>query len=348
MSKKIKIAQIGVGHDHASNVFTNICRLSDIFEVVGYARVPEDNLDNEWTKKYFKTLPTCYENYKEYTVEEILSMPDLDAVTIETFDLNLVKYAQMAADKGLHVHMDKAPGESAENYERLLSTIKKTGKAFSIGYMYRFNPFIQQIFNSNRKGLYGKLYSVDSEMSCYYSKDKREWLDLLRGGMMQYLGCHLIDLVVRLLGVPEEIISFNTSTGYEGIKAKDFGLAILKYNNGVSIVKSTMSEKGGYVRRKFAINGEKASFEIRPLEKNMPDYSVRAVSVCFDNEDFFDNGKVEESCAYFRYEEMMRTFAAIIRKEKNFTVDLEIEARVHRCLLTACGIECDYKGEIKL
>ena len=40
------------------------------------------------------------------TVEEIFEIPDLDGVVIETEDRRLTEYAQMAADRGLHIQMD--------------------------------------------------------------------------------------------------------------------------------------------------------------------------------------------------------------------------------------------------
>ena len=66
MMKKIKIAQIGTGHDHAGVTFAALRRLTDVFEVVGYAQVPEDN--GVFEKQH-------YEGAKQYTAEEILAMP---------------------------------------------------------------------------------------------------------------------------------------------------------------------------------------------------------------------------------------------------------------------------------
>ena len=116
--KKIKIAQIGIGHDHSIDNFLTILNQPDLFDVVGFARVENEN-------------NPAFEQVKEYeiTLDELFATPDLDAVTIETFDLNLVKYAQIAADRGLHVFMDKPGSELAEDFEKMLSTIKKNGTA---------------------------------------------------------------------------------------------------------------------------------------------------------------------------------------------------------------------------
>ena len=99
--KRIKIAQIGVGHDHAGQMFNTLRNMPDVFDVVGYA-IPEDDVtDNEWELSHLENQSRMYQGARQYTVEEILSMPDIDAVAIETFDLLLVKYAKMAAERGV-------------------------------------------------------------------------------------------------------------------------------------------------------------------------------------------------------------------------------------------------------
>ena len=72
--KKIKIAQIGVMHDHASHVVCSAKRNSHIMELVGYAR---PDYDGKLDLERYKDVP-------EMTVEEILNYPGLDAVAIET------------------------------------------------------------------------------------------------------------------------------------------------------------------------------------------------------------------------------------------------------------------------
>lgn len=348
--KKIRIAQIGTGHDHAGVIFAALRRMTDIFEVVGYAEVSEDDLDYVASKAHNKKNLWAYEGAKKYTVEEILSMSDLDAVAVETYDLNLVRYAQMAADKGLHIQMDKAAGESAEDFERLLKTVKEKKLVFNMGYMYRFNPLIRQAFQRVKNGEIGRVYSVEAEMNCYYGKDKREWLGGFQGGMMQYLGCHLVDLIVRLQGLPEEIIPYNYATGADGVRAKDVAFALLKYPNGISTVKSSMIDAGGYVRRHLTIHGEKGTIQICPLEKY--ESSPSGISTKMTNyvpEDGWHGlGRTVDSGAFDRYESMLSAFAAMVRGERALEVDLEMEAIVERCLLAANGMKCDYKKNIKL
>jgi predicted dehydrogenase len=351
--KKIKIAQIGVGHDHACNIFDTLRHLTDLFEVVGYARVPEDDLPYEWAQKNRVKPSREYDGAKEYTVEEILAMPDLDAVAIETYDLNLVKYAQMAADRGLHIHMDKAPGEDVEAFEKLLSTVKEKKLAFNIGYMYRFNPAIREAFEKIKNGEIGKVHSIDAEMDCYYPADKREWLSGFQSGMMQYLGCHLVDLVVRLQGVPEKIIPHNMDSYADDVQAIDMGFAVFEYNYAMATIRSSMMDVGGYARRHLVVNGEKGSISICPLERAEPQvngciYSISATTNHYTLNAPWGDGEKKDTEVFDRYQTMMKEFAKMVRGERGLEVDLETEARVERCLLAAGGIDCDYKGEIKL
>ncbi len=351
--KKIKIAQIGTGHDHADQVFTSLKAMRDIFDVVGYAKVPEDERGYAWRENHFKRVACAYENAKEYTVDEILAMPDLDAVAIETFDLNLVKYAQMAADRGLHIHMDKAAGESAEEYEKLLSTIKEKNLAFNIGYMYRFNPAIQHTFEKVKSGEIGKIHSVDAEMNCYYASDKREWLEQFQGGMMQYLGCHLVDLIVRLRGVPDEIIPYNIASGADGLKTKDMAFAVFKYEDGICTVRSSMLDVGGSARRHIIVNGEKGTIAISPMERVEPQQKgyVYALSTTLEQyylENSWGEGKKTTYEVFDRYQGMLAAFAEMVCGERGYEVDMETEARVQRCLLAANGMQCDYKAKINL
>ena len=69
--KKIKIAQIGTSaYSHGTEIWRTPLKRSDVFEVVGYA-FPENE------REKFKNRVTEFEGYREMTVEEILSDPEI-------------------------------------------------------------------------------------------------------------------------------------------------------------------------------------------------------------------------------------------------------------------------------
>ena len=117
-----------------------------------------------------------------------------------------------------------------------------------------------------QKGELGQILSVEAQMSRWDQPGLRQWLGNFKGGMMFYLGCHLIDLVVQIQGFPKNIIPLNTRTGIDGVDTEDLGMAVLQYENGVSLVRMGGVEIGGFDRRQLVICGSKSTLEIRPLE----------------------------------------------------------------------------------
>lgn len=333
--KKIKIAQIGAGHDHASAAATTLKLQNDIYDLAGYAVVEGDELTYESSKR-------AYENVKQMTVEEILNYPGLDAVCIETEDRRLTEFAIRAAEKGLHIHMDKPGSESDEDFDRLIDLVNKKNLVFHMGYMYRYNPAVLKLKEDIKSGRLGEIYSVEAHMSCFHPPEKRQWLGNYPGGMLYYLGCHLIDLLYGICGSPEEVIPLSTSIRTDGVDAEDFGMAVFKYKNGVSFVKSTAVEIGGFERRQLVVCGTKGTVELKPFEwlnSNCPEvFSAQTTGVreAFDT-GWHTKGEYHDTPAYGRYDAMFRAFADYVNGKKQNPYGYEYERELHKLILRACG-----------
>ena len=123
--RKIKIAQIGTNtNSHGNDIWKNLKRQDDIFDIVGFA-LPESE------REKFPERMKSFEGYREFTAEEILNNPEIEAVTIETEEIYLTKYALMAARAGKHIHMEKPGGIMLKDFEELISIMKTKGKVFS-------------------------------------------------------------------------------------------------------------------------------------------------------------------------------------------------------------------------
>jgi len=328
--KKIRIAQIGTSvNSHGHNIWGSLIKQDDIFEVVGYA-LPENE------KEKFPTRADKFGEYREMTVEEILSDPTIEAVAVETEEIYLTKYALMVAKAGKHLHMEKPGGTDLSAFEELVATLRAKDLVFSTGYMYRFNPKISEMLDRAKKGEFGKIYSVEAHMNCTHTPEVRQWLENFPGGMMFFLGCHLIDLIYQIQGEPDEVIPQNCSTGFNGVQTDDFGMVVFKYPNGVSFAKTCDVERGGYLRRQLVICGEKGTVEIRPLEapaKNRQQYTV--ARECLE-ESWHNPGLESQSEDHDRYDAMMRNFAEMVRgKENPYSYDYELN--LYKLILRSCG-----------
>lgn len=329
--KKIKIAQIGINsYSHSNEIFSCIKKQSDIFELVGYV-LPENEKER---------LPQKYKDlmgYKELSLDSVLNDPEIEAVAIETDEVYLSKYALMAAKAGKHIHMEKPGGIEQADFEELISVMKKNGKIFHMGYMYRYNPFIKELLSQIKKGELGEIISVEAQMNCWHPASTRQWFDTLPGGMMFYLGCHLIDLIFSIQGIPNQVIPFNKCSSVNDVTGKDFGFAVLEYDNGVSFAKTTAIELGGFSRRQLVVNGTKATIELNPLEWYSNNGCLQTTRIIHSSPDWHKLGKKDVSQNIDRYENMMFSFAAYIRgNEKNpYTLDYELE--LYKLILKACG-----------
>ena len=328
--RKIKIAQIGINqYSHSLEILTSITKQTDLFEFVGLA-LPEREEER---------IPQKMEKIQDYprmTLEEILNDPTIEAVTIETDEIYLSKYALMAAKAGKHIHMEKPGGADLAEFEELIETMRQTGKVFHTGYMYRYNPYITDLLERIKKGELGEILCVEAQMSCFHRHEVRDWLQELPGGMMFYLGCHLVDLIYQIQGMPKRIIPMNMST-HVNTEAPDFGMVIMEYENGISFAKANAREFGGYARRQLVVTGTEGTVEIKPLEMFIPGQGIYTEKTEYMEKAWDNLGEHAKTELFNRYDGMMAGFASCVRGERENPYTLDYELELYKLVLQCCG-----------
>ncbi len=337
--KKLRIAQIGIGHNHGAAKMLACRKFPDLYDVVGYAES-----DEEWVKK--RGNDGAYQGLTRYTEQEILAMDDLDAILVETDVWNLDKTAKKWLERGFHIHMDKPAGEDLHEYAELLSVAKEKNLVIQLGYMYRQNPAVKKSIDIINSGVLGEVVSIDTMMSTDHDEAYRKWLEHFKGGTMYIFGCHLIDIIYSIMGRPEKITPFLKKTGFAGNDSFDNDFAVFEYPHGFSTVKTSSVEVNGFGRRQIVINGTKGTIEIKPIERPTKMYlSLRekCENIYSDTREEIEVAIVE---GHERYDEMMLDFAAFIRGEKENPYTYEYELELHKLILAASGVSFDPKEEI--
>lgn len=327
--RKIKIAQIGTSkNSHGNPIFNTLKKLPHVFEIVGYA-FPENE------REKFPKQVSAFADYREMTVEEILNDKEIEAVAVETEEIYLTKYALMCAKVGKHIHMEKPGGLDDDLFQELINTVKEKNLKFHTGYMYRYNPIIREVLKNVKEGKYGEIQSVEAQMSCWHSEDVRRWLKVFPGGMLYFLGCHLIDLIYQIQGEPEEIIPLSASTGFDAIDSIDQGMVALRYKNGISFAKTSAVERGGFERRQLVITGSEGTAEINPLEVGNPDAQTTKLREYFSKawrfESIFNECEPND-----RFEGMMMGFARIVAGEMENPYTPDYELKLHKLITKCC------------
>ena len=329
--KPVKIAQIGIGHNHADATMATLRRFPQFFEVVGVA---ED--DPAWFARR-RALP-CYEGLAFQSEAGLLATPGLEAVCIEKDVPDGLATALRCARLGLHIHMDKPGGEDYAGFRELVETQRRAGKAFQMAYMYRYNPAIHQCLDMARSGELGDIFEIDCQMSTTHSANYRRWLANFKGGDMYIFGSHLIDLVVWMMGEPDKVVPLNMNSFPEEARCIDNGLAVLQYPRATCTVRTTSLEANGYHRRQLVVCGTRGTVEIKPME-NPTKMSVawRASSGGPGAPDAREWIDVPDFGG--RYDAQLADFARIVRGETANPFGYDHELAVERTLLRACGTD---------
>lgn len=312
--KKIKIGQIGIGHNHGEGKMRTVRNFPELFEVIGYAEENERWIEKRGDWKSYEGLPRL-------SVPEIIERSD--AVLIESDVWDLTKYAKMCVDAGKHIHMDKPASGTLEEYEYVLDTAKAKGLVVQLGYMYRYNPAVKKCFEYIKNGQLGEIHSINAEMSTRHYPDFRKWLKNFGGGTMYIMGSHLVDLIVYLLGEPIGVTSFLKGSGFDGIDVEDTTLAVLEYPNALARIFVSSVEVNGWGHRQFVVAGRSGTVNIMPMECDCRmSYSDTKIASRGDR----DMKEIIEFPQFSRFDEMMQDFYDYVMgtKENPFTYEHDL------------------------
>ena len=326
--KKIKIGQIGLGHNHGEGKMYAARKFPELFEIVGYA---EEN--ERWVEK--RSSHPTYKGIPRLSVEEIIEKSD--AILVESDVWDLTKYAQMCIDAGKHIHMDKPASGTLEEYKHLLDTAKEKNLVVQLGYMYRYNPAVLRCLEHIKNGDLGEIYSINAEMSTYHPVEYKKWLTNFGGGIMYILGSHLVDLIVYVLGEPKKITAFLKHSGLDGVDFEDNNLAVLEYDKALARIFVSSVEVNGFGRRQLVVSGSKGTVNICPLERPMTmTYSDTTIADATyeDRKQIFT---FEDNTASGRYNEMMKDFYSYIMGIKQNPFSYEHDYLVQKVLSEIVG-----------
>jgi predicted dehydrogenase len=327
---RIKVGQIGVGHGHATKL--SVYRRSEDYEVVGIVEPDARLREAARSKEAFQDLPWM-------TREQLLNHRGLQAVLVETRVRDLLENAEASVAAGLHVHLDKPAGESLPRFRRILEAAAKKDRWVQMGYMYRYNPAVVRLREALRRGWLGEVFEAHAVMSKVVGPPERDALAGYRGGMMFELGCHLIDLLVGLLGAPEKITPYarHSSTRDDGLR--DNMLAVFEYPRATATVRSSALEVNGFERRHLVVCGTEGTFHIQPLD----DPSAR-VAFSAPRGPYRKGYQVLTFPRYTRYVDDAADMARVIRGEKAPDFTAAHDLAVHEAVLRASGLPLDLPG----
>ena len=316
---RLKIGQIGTAHAHAAGKMMSMRGLPELWEVVGI--VSPD-----------VTSSATYQGLPVLTEAELLAMPDVKAVAVETQIEDSCATAQRCLAAGKHIHLDKPGAIDHAEFKTMRLDAEKRGLTVQMGYMLRYNPAFELLFQAVHEGWLGEITEIDAAMGKLAEAGTRRQIGALPGGGFFELACHVTDAVVKLLGKPKSVQAFSTPTTADGVK--DNQMAVLEYAKATAVIRCNHADPFGGPRRRFNVTGTMGTFEIVPLESGRISLSLTKARGTYKK----GTQSITLEVPKDRYVGEFTDLAKIVRGEKQLDWDAAHDIAVHETVLRGAGV----------
>jgi predicted dehydrogenase len=322
MSTPIRCGLLGLGHAHAFGKLQVLQESLD-YEVIG-VHEPDDEVRGRCDREQ-RLGPVRWTTQKELLEEDSIEM-----IAVESTVPELLGFGRAAIAANKHIHLDKPAGTDLNEFRTLLDEAERGGRIVQMGYMFRYNPGFDFIRQTVRDGMLGDVYSIHASMSTDVSNASRIKLAFHPGGMMFELACHLIDMILLLLGPPKKVTPFLRHDDKRDDDLADNTLAVLEYERAAAIVQSAAMEPNAFPHRRFKVSGTEGTTILEPLE---PPHVALCLRVPKDRlREGWQDVEVDDVPRYvLDFEELARC----IRGEQSFPYSYEHDFNVQRTVLEA-------------
>lgn len=321
----LAIGQVGTAHAHAAGKMAAMRVLPDSWAVVGLVVPDVERTTASAAAKVYDGIPRLSE-------PELLALPGLRAVAVETRIEDACATALRAIRAGKHVHLDKPGSLEHDEFKTMRLEAEQRRLTIQLGYMLRYNPAFEMLFRIVREGWLGDVLEVDASMGKLSSPGERAAIAKLPGGGMFELGCHPIDAIVTLLGAPRSVEAFSTPTRADGVK--DNQLAVLRYAQATATVRVNIADPFGNARRRFSATGTNGTMEILPMESGKVTLSLSTPRGQYTK----GTQALQLERNGGRYDQELADLARVVRGEKSLAWNAAHDIAVHVTVLRASGV----------
>ncbi|WP_189019704.1 Gfo/Idh/MocA family protein [Paenibacillus marchantiophytorum] len=223
--------------------------------------------------------------YTDY--HELLANPEIDAVSICTWNNTHAEISIAALRAGKNVLVEKPLCKTVEEANRIQEAVRESGKTLQVGFVRRYDANAQLVKQFIDNGTLGELYYAKASCLRRLGNPGGWFADVERsgGGPLIDIGVHVIDLCWYLMGRPKPIsvsgntynklgnrpnirnLSFYQAADYDAAHntVEDMANALIRFENGASLlvdVSFTLHAQKDEIAVK--LYGDKGGVEVEP------------------------------------------------------------------------------------
>ena len=202
-----------------------------------------------------RTNPTALDEFVErfggkgFTdYRELLADQQVDAVVVATPHHLHTKIVLDAAQAGKHILLEKPIAPNLEEVDQILQAVNEHGVTFMPGHTNHFVPNYQYAKKLLESGELGEpVLITDRTLKRWWAPNRRDWhLDReMGGGMWMTIGVHNVDRMTWLVGSRVHSVTAHLGTRFHQQHADDHGMALLRFENGITGTAITVGYKTG-------------------------------------------------------------------------------------------------------
>ncbi|WP_046213253.1 Gfo/Idh/MocA family protein [Paenibacillus wulumuqiensis] len=272
-----------------------------------------------------KTVAAHYAGARAYSdYNELLANPEIDAVSICTWNNTHAEISIAALKAGKHVLVEKPLCRTMEEAHQIEAAVRESGKLLMVGFVRRYDDNAQMLKHFSDQGDFGDIYYAKASYIRRFGNPGGWFSDIERsgGGPVIDIGVHVIDLCWYLMGRPEPVsVSGNTyyklgnrahiqhlshykAADYDATKndVEDMANVMIRFKNGASLMVDVSfslhaKENEGMIR----LYGSKGGFEVDPAVSITTEKynTVLNIQPQTDHPGFYFEGAFENEIRHF-------------------------------------------------
>ena len=237
----LKAAIIGLRHGHLGTIdqkkpgYISNFRQLDGVDVVAYCEDVATDVLNDARKHH--------PGASVYTsVDDLIANEDFDLACVVLPAYQIPEVGIKLAEAGKHFFMEKQFARNSDDLKPLVRAVRTSGVKVMLGYMYRFNPAMQQLKSFVEEGIFGRPLSVEArhvttQVRPGASRDPRHFMFTNReegGGILHMLACHNVEVMRFLMGCEATTVQamVGRPVGYMDKPLEDLAIVAFEYENG--------------------------------------------------------------------------------------------------------------------
>jgi predicted dehydrogenase len=197
VTEPIVVGLLGITHPHAS---ARVRALREIEGVEVVAAADDDPRLTYFTGKY---------NLEPRSIQGVLDDDRINAVMVHSKSVDMVPHAVRAVAAGKSVIVEKPGGGTVADLERLAAAEAEAsqGLVVQVGYNVRLADSVVQAAQLIADKAIGEVVTVSTRGAAlvgeHVSAHLNQPADM--GGALWVIGCHMLDTLVHLFGVPDSV-----------------------------------------------------------------------------------------------------------------------------------------------